>query len=475
MLRRGRPRRGADRHPVQRPRADGPGRARAGPARLLREAVDARAPTTSDELTALARERGLVTQVGYHNRFVGAFREVKRAARRRRDRRGHARPRRGLRAGRAEAQGRHLAQRKAPRAAAASTTTPPTRSTSLNWYFGEPTGVGGTVLPKVFSADIDDEVFSTLYFDGGRTGAALRQLVRRVVPQDDDADQRSGARRGGSSPTARRCQVYLRDTATIPGRLRAGLERPLHHRADRAGLVLPARRGVQRPDRVTSSPRSSPAARRASTASTTAAATDRDDRDDDRRRRARVDAVDRRPSAAPRARGARRALPDARRRCLRRRSSNASGEPDGPAALRRQPVLRRQPHVRGEGARPGDALPGHRRRDGRPRRGLRRGHAHVHVHDPRPHRARSATTCAPTPSATRTSSFYPCMPYAHKYANAVTEDGMLGAVRRFLPDEGLLRRRDPRRPSLATQGHRGHDDAADRRRDEDVRRACARR
>jgi hypothetical protein len=35
-------------------------------------------------------------------------------------------------------------------------------------------------------------------------------------------------------------------------------------------------------------------------------------------------------------------------------------------------------------------------------------------------------------------TFYPCMPYAHKYANAVTEDGMLGALRRFLPDEGLF-------------------------------------
>lgn len=34
--------------------------------------------------------------------------------------------------------------------------------------------------------------------------------------------------------------------------------------------------------------------------------------------------------------------------------------------------------------------------------------------------------------------FYPCMPYAHKYANAVTEHGMLEAVRRFLPNEGLL-------------------------------------
>lgn len=34
--------------------------------------------------------------------------------------------------------------------------------------------------------------------------------------------------------------------------------------------------------------------------------------------------------------------------------------------------------------------------------------------------------------------FYPCMPYAHKYANAVTDYGMIGAIRHFLPEEGLL-------------------------------------
>ncbi len=34
--------------------------------------------------------------------------------------------------------------------------------------------------------------------------------------------------------------------------------------------------------------------------------------------------------------------------------------------------------------------------------------------------------------------FYPCMPYAHKYANAVTEYGMLDALRRFLPDDGAF-------------------------------------
>jgi len=35
-------------------------------------------------------------------------------------------------------------------------------------------------------------------------------------------------------------------------------------------------------------------------------------------------------------------------------------------------------------------------------------------------------------------TFFPGMPYAHKYADAVTEHGMLGAVRRFLPEEGML-------------------------------------
>jgi hypothetical protein len=34
--------------------------------------------------------------------------------------------------------------------------------------------------------------------------------------------------------------------------------------------------------------------------------------------------------------------------------------------------------------------------------------------------------------------FFPGMPYAHKYANAVTERGMVGAVRQFVPDDGIL-------------------------------------
>ncbi|MEY8829348.1 hypothetical protein AB9K34_13220 [Sedimentitalea sp. XS_ASV28] len=36
-------------------------------------------------------------------------------------------------------------------------------------------------------------------------------------------------------------------------------------------------------------------------------------------------------------------------------------------------------------------------------------------------------------------TFYPCMPYAHKYANAVTDHGMIGAVTHFMPEDGFLK------------------------------------
>lgn len=42
------------------------------------------------------------------------------------------------------------------------------------------------------------------------------------------------------------------------------------------------------------------------------------------------------------------------------------------------------------------------------------------------------------PARYKDFKFMPCMPYAHKYANAVTEDGILGALKRFTPDEGFL-------------------------------------
>jgi hypothetical protein len=42
------------------------------------------------------------------------------------------------------------------------------------------------------------------------------------------------------------------------------------------------------------------------------------------------------------------------------------------------------------------------------------------------------------PDKYRGLKFYPCMPYAHKYANAAAELGVLGAIRSFLPQENAF-------------------------------------
>ncbi len=59
------------------------------------------------------------------------------------------------------------------------------------------------------------------------------------------------------------------------------------------------------------------------------------------------------------------------------------------------------------------------------------------------------------PARYRDFVFYPCMPYAHKYANAVTDDGYLGALKRFLPDEGLFNAMFRGGLSLATKDVEG--------------------
>jgi hypothetical protein len=43
------------------------------------------------------------------------------------------------------------------------------------------------------------------------------------------------------------------------------------------------------------------------------------------------------------------------------------------------------------------------------------------------------------PSRYQGFKFYPCMPYAHKYANAATDYGLIGGVMHFMPDEGVLK------------------------------------
>jgi len=168
----------------------------------------------ADALTALSIERRRVTQVGYHNRFVGAFAEVKRL----------------LDAGAIGRVTHVLAEAYGP------VVLRPTGGTwrskrdhgggslydyaahpldLLSWYCGSPSGVGGTVLGTVFSRETEDQVYSTLYYPDGSTAQlsvdwsdeSLRKMTTKIT---------IWGTAGKIYSDRQECQVYLRDTADIP-------------------------------------------------------------------------------------------------------------------------------------------------------------------------------------------------------------------------------------------------------------------
>lgn len=174
----------------------------------------------SRELARLAAERGLHCQVGYHNRFVAAFAEAKR-----------------LLDLNAIGEITHvLAEAYGPVVVRAQGSTWRSRGSEgggclldyaahpidlLNWYIGEPASVGGTSLPRIFSTGTEDAVYSTLFYSAGR-------VAQLSVNWSDESFRKMTTRLTLSGKAGRivvdrqECQVYLRDTATIPDGYRVG-------------------------------------------------------------------------------------------------------------------------------------------------------------------------------------------------------------------------------------------------------------
>jgi predicted dehydrogenase len=171
-------------------------------------------PQDADTLARLGDERNLVTQVGYHNRFIGAFQEVKRL----------------LDAGAIGEVTHVLGEAYGPVVLKSKGGTWRSQRTEgggclydyaahvldlVNWYVGEPVGVGGTALNSVFSRETDDEVFSTLYYPQGTTAQisvnwsdeSYRKMTTRITVWGT---------KGRIFVDRQECQVYIRDTATPP-------------------------------------------------------------------------------------------------------------------------------------------------------------------------------------------------------------------------------------------------------------------
>jgi predicted dehydrogenase len=165
-------------------------------------------------LTALAAEKGVVNQVGYHYRFVGAFQEVKRLI--------DAKTIGEVTHVQAEAYGPVVlrpkgstwrTQREEGGGCLYDYAAHPINL--LNWYFGMPQAVDGTVLNSIFSKDTDDEVYSTLLYDDGMS-------VQLSVNWSDESLRKMSTKltiwgtKGRIYADRQEVQVYLRDTATLP-------------------------------------------------------------------------------------------------------------------------------------------------------------------------------------------------------------------------------------------------------------------
>jgi predicted dehydrogenase len=170
----------------------------------------------SDALAELAAARNLVTQVGYHYRYVGAFREMKRI----------------IESGALGTITHALAEAYGPVVLRPKGATWRTQRTEgggclydyaahpiniLNWLFGEPSGVSGTILNSIFSAETDDEVYSTLHWDTGLSAhlsvnwsdESFRKMSTKITITGTN---------GRLTADRQECQLYLREAVDVlPG------------------------------------------------------------------------------------------------------------------------------------------------------------------------------------------------------------------------------------------------------------------
>ena len=121
-------------------------------------------------LAELAERKGVVNQVGYHYRFVGAFNEAKRLL--------DAQALGRIHHVRVEAYGPVVLRPKGGTWRAKSSEGGGCLHDYachaidlVNYLVGKPDAVSGTVLNRIFSRDVDDEVYATLHFADGMTGS----------------------------------------------------------------------------------------------------------------------------------------------------------------------------------------------------------------------------------------------------------------------------------------------------------------
>lgn len=195
----------------------------------------------SQRLTGMAVDKRLLAQISYHYHYVGAFQELKRL----------------IEAGAIGRITHVLAEPCGPVMLQFKRTIWRNDKSEgggcpcdydshpmnlLSWIFGTRGQVMGSHLEQVFYEGTDDEMFSTLRWND-------ESIARLSVKWSDESYQMMSTRITliGAKPAVRRAAGMPSLPAQIRrrrARLRCGLDYEVHHGADRGQLVLPPGRGV---------------------------------------------------------------------------------------------------------------------------------------------------------------------------------------------------------------------------------------
>lgn len=173
-----------------------------------------------ERLVSEANTRRLVTQVGYHNRFVGSFQEASRLI--------GSGALGDIHHVRVEAYGPVVLRptgstwRSAKKQGGGALYDYACHALDLvNYVVGCPEGVSGVVRGSIFSRDVDDEVYATLLYESGISG----QLC---VNWSDESHRKMSTRifvwgtNGRLTADRQECQVYLRRPCNEVPDVRAG-------------------------------------------------------------------------------------------------------------------------------------------------------------------------------------------------------------------------------------------------------------
>jgi predicted dehydrogenase len=171
-------------------------------------------------LATLAERKGVVNQVGYHYRFLGTFIEAKRILASSLIGKVHHI--------RAEAYGpvvlrpKGMTWRSSKTEGGGCLYDYACHAIDLvNFLHGPPRSVEGTILNKVFSTDVDDEVYATFRFQGGATGQlaanwsdeSFRKMSMQITIWGVNGRMRIDRQE---------IQIYLKEEQTSPARFRRG-------------------------------------------------------------------------------------------------------------------------------------------------------------------------------------------------------------------------------------------------------------